>query len=57
MTEHQSLRSLQQHTEIFINQIFDHVRSLGHTHLLGQLYDFQNSIETQIKITQQGERS
>ncbi len=51
------LAALKIQTETYIGNIFDHVSSLGHNHLLGQLYDFQVSIEGEIKrvTTKQGD--
>ncbi len=51
------LQTLKQQTEAYIGNVFDHVSSLGHTHLLGQLYDFQASIDNEInRLTNQGEK-
>ncbi len=50
------LQALKQQTESYIGYVFDHVSGLGHTHLLGHLYDLQASIDSEInRLTNQGE--
>lgn len=48
MTEQEALQALKKQTEAYVGQVFDHVSSLGHTGLLGQLYGFQIAIEEKI---------
>ncbi len=50
------LHTIKHQTAAYIGYVFDHVSGLGHTHLLGHLYDFQTSIESEInRLTNQGE--
>ncbi len=50
-----ALESLAEKTDQFVQDVFDWTATLGHNHILGQLYDLKADIDIELKKLREAE--